>query len=299
MDLDQLRYFQCVAETGNFTEAATRLNLSQSALSRSIQRLEEEFGQPFFERKPRSVELTDAGVLFQRSATQILRIVEDTQAEITDDGETGKIRVGAIPTIAPYFLPDLLKQFSDAFPRSHLIVHESTTEELLKKIKQGEIDIAILAEPVTEKYVEVRRLFAEELVLLLPPGHRLCEKKRIRLSDIEDEPFVMLDEAHCLSDNITTFCREQSVWPVAVENANQLATVQELVSLSHGVSMIPEMARRLDQCDRRVYRSLGKPRPSRTIVAVTNPYRFHSRLFAEFQAKLVGYSKTFAARPST
>ncbi|MCC9656389.1 LysR family transcriptional regulator [Rhodopirellula halodulae] len=293
MDIDQLKYFQSVAETKSFTEAAARMNLSQPALSRSIQRLEEEFGQPFFERKPRCVELTDAGLLFQRSATQILRIVEDAKAEISDDGETGKIRVGAIPTIAPYFLPDLLRQFSDEFPRSHLIVHENTTDELLKRIKQGEIDLAILAEPITEKYVEVKPLLEEELYLLLPPQHALCEKKQIRLEDVEEESFVMLDEAHCLSENIHSFCRQRSILPVAVERANQLATVQELVSLSHGISMIPAMARRLDRSKRRVYRSFTKPRPSRTLICVTNPYRFQSRLFREFRERLCSYARSF------
>jgi LysR family hydrogen peroxide-inducible transcriptional activator len=294
MDLDQLKYFQCVAETRSFTEAAGRMNLSQPALSRSIQRLEEEFGQPFFERKPRSVELTDAGLLFQRSAMQILRIVEDTRAEITDDGETGKIRVGAIPTIAPYFLPDLLKQFSDAFPRSQLVVHENTTDELIKCLKQGEVDIAILAEPISEKYVRVEPLFEEELLLLLPSNHRLCEQEQITLRDVEDEPFVMLDEAHCLSENITSFCRQRSIFPVAVERANQLATVQELVSLAHGLSMIPEMTRRIDRSGRRIYRSFAPPRPTRTIVCVTNPYRFQSRLFRKFKQRLADYSAAFA-----
>lgn len=293
MDIDQLKYFQSVAETKSFTESATRMNLSQPALSRSIQRLEEEFGQPFFERKPRSVELTDAGLLFQRSATQILRILEDTRAEITDDGETGKIRIGAIPTIAPYFLPNLLKQFSNAFPRSQLIVHENTTDELLKRIKQGEIDLAILAEPISEKYVEVKPLMEEELCLLLPPDHPLCDKERISMKDVEEEPFVMLDEAHCLSENIHSFCRQRSFLPVAVERANQLATVQELVSLSHGISMIPDMARRLDRSKRRVYKSFVSPRPTRRIVCVTNPYRFQSRLFAEFRDRLCEYSKNF------
>jgi LysR family hydrogen peroxide-inducible transcriptional activator len=293
MDFDQLRYFQAVAETRSFTEAALRMNLSQPALSRSIQRLEDEFGQPFFARKPRAAELTEAGVLFQRSAAQILRILEDTRAEICDDGESGRVRVGAIPTIAPYFLPDLLKQFSDAFPRATLAVHENTTDELLKRIKQAELDLAILAEPITEKYVQVERLFEEELWLLLPLGHRLAERKWIRLEDVEEEPFVMLDEAHCLSENITSFCRQRSIVPLAVERASQLTTVQELVALSHGISMIPEMAKRLDRSKRRLYRRYVQPRPTRTVVCVTNPYRFQSRLFGEFQERLRQYAAGF------
>jgi len=290
MEVDQLRYFLRVAGRSNFTRAAEDLGISQPALSRSIQKLEEELGQPVFERKARSVSLTEAGVLLQSRAQQVLTIIEDTKAEITDDGQSGRVRVGAIPTIAPYFLPNLLRQFSSEFPNSSLIVQENTTDSLLKSCTQGEIDLAILALPVPTKYLEVEELFEEELLLVLPPEHPLVEKLKIRLSDVEPLPFVLLDEAHCLSDNIVSFCRQRSFQPVAVERTSQLTMVQELVSLSHGVSMIPAMARVLDQSDRRVYRSLTGRKPTRKIAVVWNPYRFQSRLQRAFRERLRHYS---------
>ena len=283
MELSQLRYFLQVAERGNFTRAAEDLMISQPALSRSIQKLEEELGQPVFERKTRSLSLTDAGTLLQARARHVLSILDDTKAEITDDGRSGRIRVGAIPTIAPYFLPEVLRRFANEFPKATLIVQENTTDLLLKSCTQGEIDLAILALPVPAKYLEVEELFEEELFLVLPPGHPLADKPRIRPSDVEPFPFVLLDEAHCLSGNIVSFCRERAFQPVAVERTSQLAMVQELVSLSHGVSMIPAMARRLDQSDRRVYRSLSRPKPMRTIAVAWNPYRFQSRLLKVFR----------------
>ncbi len=290
MELDQLRYFLHIAERGNFTRAAEDSGVSQPALSRSIQKLEEELGQPVFERKTRSVSLTEAGVLLQSRAQQVLTILEDTKAEITDDGESGRIRIGAIPTIAPYFLPDLLRQFSSEFPNATIIVQENTTEVLLKSCTQGEIDLAILAMPVPAKYLEVEELFEEELLLVLPSDHPLVEKPKIRLSDVEPLPFILLNEAHCLSDNIVTFCRQRSIQPVAVERTSQLTMVQELVSLSHGVSMIPAMARVLDQSDRRVYRSLTGRKPTRKIAVVWHPYRFQSRLLEGFRERLRRYS---------
>ena len=290
MEVDQLRYFLRVAGRSNFTRAAEDLGISQPALSRSIQKLEEELGQPVFERKARSVSLTEAGVLLQSRAQQVLTIIEDTKAEITDDGQSGRVRVGAIPTIAPYFLPNLLRQFSSEFPNSSLIVQENTTDSLLKSCTQGEIDLAILALPVPTKYLEVEELFEEELLLVLPPEHPLVEKLKIRLSDVEPLPFVLLDEAHCLSDNIVSFCRQRSFQPVAVERTSQLTMVQELVSLSHGVSMIPAMARVLDQSDRRVYRSLTGRKPARKIAVVWNPYRFQSRLLEAFRDRLRRYA---------
>ncbi|MEZ5949539.1 MAG: LysR family transcriptional regulator [Planctomycetaceae bacterium] len=286
MELDQLRYFLSVAEHQNFTRAAEGLGISQPALSRSIQKLEEELGQPVFERKTRSVSLTDAGTLLQARAQQVLTILEDTKAEITDDGHSGRVRVGAIPTIAPYFLPEVLQQFSREFPRATLVVQENTTDNLLKSCTQGEIDLAILAVPVPARYLEVEELFEEELLLVLPPDHPLVDKDKIRLQDVEPYPFVLLDEAHCLSDNIVSFCRQRSFHPVAVERASQLAMVQELVSLSHGVSMIPAMARQLDLSNRRVYRSFTGKKPTRTIAVVWNPYRFQSRLIKAFRERL-------------
>lgn len=286
MELDQLRYFLQVATRGNFTRAAEDLLISQSALSRSIQKLEEELGQPVFERKTRSIALTDAGTLLQARAQQVFSILEDTRAEITDDGQSGCVRVGAIPTIAPYFLPEVLREFSTAYPAATLIVQENTTDKLLKSCTQGEIDLAILALPLSAKYLEHEALFDEELLLVLPPDHQLAAKPKIRLRDIESLPFVLLDEAHCLSDNIVAFCRQRSFQPVAVERTSQLAMVQELVSLAHGVSMIPAMARRRDESDRRIYRSLTSPKPMRTVVVAWNPYRFQSRLQKAFQGHL-------------
>jgi LysR family hydrogen peroxide-inducible transcriptional activator len=286
MELDQLRYFLRVAERGSFTRAAEDLMISQPALSRSIQKLEEELGQPVFERKTRSISLTDAGTLLQARVQQVLSILEHTKAEITDDGKSGRIRVGAIPTIAPYFLPEALIRFSAAFPKATIVVQENTTDALLKSCTQGEIDLAIVALPIPVKYLEVDELFEEELLLVLPLDHPLADKPKIRLSDVEPFPFVLLDEAHCLSDNIVSFCRQRSFQPVAVERTSQLAMVQELVSLSHGVSMIPAMAQRRDQSDRRVYRSLTNPKPMRTIAVVWNPYRFESRLLKAFREHL-------------
>lgn len=286
MEFDQLRYFLRVAERQNFTRAAEDLAISQPALSRSIQKLEEELGQPVLERKTRLVALTEAGLLLQSRARQVLTILEDTKAEITDDGESGCVRVGAIPTVAPFFLPRILQSFSEEFPKASVVVQEHTTDVLLKCCAQSEIDLAILALPVTAKHLEVEELFEEELLLVLPPDHPLTRKEKIRLGDIEPYPFVLLDEAHCLSDNIVSFCRQRAFQPVAVERTSQLAMVQELVSLSHGVSMIPAMARRIDQSDRRVYRSLSGRKPIRKVAVVWNPYRFQSRIVQAFRQRL-------------
>ncbi len=286
MELDQLRYFLQIVESKNFTRAAESLAISQPALSRSMQRLEEELGIPLLVRRTRVVELTEAGRLFRSRAAQILSIVDATKTQLSDDGKTGRIRLGAIPTIAPYFLPAFLKSFSLQFPQAVCEVHEDTTKNLIHQCSQGEIELAVLALPISDKHLEVLELFDEELLLALPVGHPLTQKNQIRVKDIENLPFVMLAEPHCLSDNILSFCRHRSFQPVVVGRTNQLAMVQELVSLSHGISMVPRMAQRIDRSKTRVYRSLSGTSPKRTVGVVWDPYRYQSRLVNAFITSL-------------
>ncbi len=276
-EFQQLEQFVAVARAKNFTRAADELNLSQSALSRSIQKLEEQLGQPLFERKPREVVLTDLGELLLERSKEILKLVEDTFSALSEASLHGRIRLGAIPTIAPYFLPGLLRSFAERHPDVSIVVQEDTTANLVQRCSHGEIDLAILALPVIAKHLETEALFDEELLLVVPAGHPLESSDEITPGTVEGFPFVMLNEAHCLSENIASYCRRQSVQPVIVERISQLTTVQELVALGHGISIVPAMAQRLDGSDRRVYRSFGGDRPTRTVTMVWNPYRYQSK----------------------
>lgn len=286
-----LEYFVALARTKNFTRAAAELNLSQSALSRAIQKLEEHLGQPLFERKPRDVTLTEFGELLLERAKQILKLVEDTFTELSEAGKRGRIRLGTIPTIAPYFLPGLLSSFAKARPDISVMVQEDTTENLIKRCGQGEIDLAILALPVIAKHLEVEPMLDEELLLVIPNGHPLATAKSITMAAAEPFPFVMLNEAHCLSENIASFCRRKSAQPVIVERTSQLATVQELVTLNHGVSIVPEMARRIDNSEQRQYRSFSGEKPVRTIAMMWNAYRFQSQAVKALMDHVRMYSK--------
>lgn len=277
IELHLLEQFVAVAREKNFTRAAAELNLSQSALSRAIQKLEDQLGHPLFERHPREVILTDQGELLLARAKEILQLVEDTFAELAAASRCGRIRLGAIPTIAPYFLPTLLGDFAEKHPEISVVVQEDTTDELVKRCHHGEIDLAILALPVIARQLEVEPLFEEELLLVTPAGHPLARAKKITAAAVDDYPFVMLNEAHCLSENIASFCRKQSVQPVTVERTSQLATVQELVALDHGVSIVPEMARRLDSSKRRVYRAFSGEKPARTLAMMWNPSRYETK----------------------
>jgi LysR family hydrogen peroxide-inducible transcriptional activator len=299
MELNQLRYFLKVAERANFTHAAEELRMTQPALSRSIAKLEEDLGQPLFDRKSRTVALTDAGRLFTVRAEQIVMLVDDALLELTDREDFGRIRVGAIPTIAPFFLPMVLREFRDRSPEVSVVAFEETTDKLLHRCRQGEVDVAILAAPVDAKYLQIEVLFEEELLVVLPKGHPLAKHKSISLAQLRDYPFVLLDETHCLSGDILSFCRQQAFQPVAVQHTSQLATVEELVALGHGLSLIPRMARNLDSSDRRVYRSIASPTPTRTIVLAWNPYRFQSRRVERFKECVRCNSRQWRKRNST
>ncbi|GIX03556.1 MAG: hyalin [Planctomycetaceae bacterium] len=287
MDLVELRYFVKVAHTGNLSRAGKDLGVSQPALSRAILRLEEELGQPLLERQTRGVMLTDAGQKLLRRAEQILALVDDTRAELVDDGQTGRLRLGAIPTIAPYLLPEVIRRFRQQAPLAQVLVREETTDKLLHRLKQGEIDLALMAAPISAQYLDVQPLFEEELKLVLPAQHPLSTREPITLSMLEQETFVLLEETHCLTGAIVAFCHQRAFQPLMVEHTSQLMTVQELVGLGHGISFIPYMAYERDHDPQRVYRSVAAPQPKRQVVMVWNPYRFQSRLLVRFRECLL------------
>lgn len=290
MEIQQLRMFLKVAEHGSFTKAARECGVSQPAISQQVARLESGLGRPLFERQGRQVALTEAGELLRRRALQIVSLVEDTARLLCDDGETGKVVVSAIPTVAPYLMPGLLDAFHEEHPRARVEVNEEVTEVILRRCAMGEIDVGVLAMPTSRGYLRFESLFEEELLLVTSADHELVGRDRVDLDDLRELPFVLLDEAHCLSDDIRGFCRRRLFQPVTTGRVSQLATVQELVAQDFGVSLIPEMAVPADPPGRLRFRPLDGEKPTRTITACWNPDRYQSRLMLSFLETLKGYA---------
>ena len=286
MEIHQLRYFAKVAEIGNFTRAAEACFVSQPSLSQQIAKLEEELGQPLFERLGRGVRLTEAGRKLRERASQILLLLDEAKAAITDEPDSGRLVVAAIPTIAPYFLPPVLTQFASACPRARIEVAEETTAHILEMLAHGDADLAVLALPLRGENLHVETLFTEELLAVLPAGHALIGKANLSLRDLAGEPFVLLHEAHCLTGTAMSFCRREGIAPTGTARIQQLATIQELVRLGHGVSLVPAMAARADTHAGRVYRSLSGDKPTRTVALAWNRMRYQSKLFSRFAAAL-------------
>jgi len=282
MDLGQLRYFSKIVEHRSFTRAAQDCSVSQPALSQQIAKLEKELGQPLFERQGRSIRLTPAGQVLQTRAEKILQLVDDAKRQITDDGQTGRICVSAIPTIAPYLLPKLLSTVGSQFPDASFVIGEDTTETLLKRCSNGDVDVGILALPASAKYLTIEPFFEEELLLALPADHPLCSRSRISAKDIASEAFILLGDTHCLVDAIESFCNQKNFQPVTTSRIEQLTTIKNLVALGHGVTFVPKMATLDDLGGQIVYRSLCGDKPTRKVAICWNPYRYQSQLLSNF-----------------
>ena len=280
--MHQLRYFAKVADLENVTRAAEACHVSQPSLSQQIAKLERELGQPLFERLGRGVRLTEAGKMFKRYSDQILSLTEDARTRVTDDRDSGRITLAAIPTIAPYYLPGVLTRFAKEAPRVQVEIVEETTANILRLLAEGAIDLAILALPIQAEHVYTKTLFTEELFAVLPSGHPLTKKPRVGLKDLVLEPFVVLNEAHCLTGATMSFCARHSASPVITARSHQLLTVLELVRLGQGVSLIPAMAVPKGRDAGREYRSLAGDKPSRTIALAWNRMRYQTQIFKRF-----------------
>ncbi len=284
MEMHQLRYVVAVARAGNFSRAAEQCHVSQPSLSQQIIKLEEELGERLFDRMKREAKLTPHGEAFLPRALKILEEVDLAKREAVDAQELlrGRLVVGVLPTIAPYLLPGLLVAFAKKFPGVEIVVHEDTTAHLLKLAQACEIDFALASRPIQNERMEIKDLFTEELRLALPHGHRLTRKRSVRLADLEQEPFIVMKEGHCLGDQVLNFCERRDLKPTVTFRSAQLETIQALVCSGVGISLVPAMAARSERADLPEYRSLVGPKPERKIVAVWPKERPIGRAASEF-----------------
>ncbi len=266
MQIHQLRYFCAVARTGSFTRAAQQEHLAQPSLSQQIRKLEDELGTRLFDRLGRSVRLTQPGEAFLPRAEAIIRQLADAKIEIQemDGAERGRLVIGAIPTIAPYFLPSCLASFAQTFPRVQISVVEEVTTELLNRVHQGAIDLALLALPVPATHCVSRELFRERLYVVIPQNHRLAASAHVHLAQIANDPFLLLKEGHCFRENTLAACGRARMQPNVVFESGQFTTILAMVAAGTGVSVVPEMAvekregcRFLPLADEGSYRRVG------------------------------------------
>lgn len=269
MEVHQLRYVVAVARAGSFSRAARDCHVSQPSLSQQIRKLESELGEPLFERDRRRTRLTPSGERFVVRAARILDELAEAEREAreTCDVARGTVTVGALPTIAPYLLPDVVRDFATRFPGVQLVIHEETTDSLAQLAAAHEIDFAIASLPVLGGQFEVEHLFDEELLLAIPRGHPLEKKESIRVRDLETAQFVLMKEGHCLGDQALSFCQRGGITPRIVSRSAQIETIRRLVNAGLGLSLVPKMAILEKAPGQPLYRSLAGTRPHRSVIA--------------------------------
>jgi len=284
MEMHQLRYVVAVARTRNFSRAAEKCHVSQPSLSQQIQKLEDELGERLFDRMKRAVKLTPQGETFLPRAMRILEEADAAKREASDARSLlrGTMTVGVLPTIAPYLLPDAISSFTKKFPGVQIVVQEDTTARLLKLALACEIDFALASRPIRDGRLEVRELFSEELLLALPPGHPLIRKRTVSANDLAGERLIVMQEGHCLGDQVLRFCDRHDLHHHISFRSAQLETIQSLVLAGLGISLIPAMAAQRDRNRVSDYRSLHPPKPSRQIIALWPKQRPPGRAASEF-----------------
>lgn len=285
MEVHQLRYFLAIAESGSFTAAARRCNVTQPSLSQQIRRLEDLLGLPLFDRLPRGAALTEAGRSLLPRARRILAEIDDAAGSISSELETGKGRlvVGSIPTMAPYLLPAMVPRFLRRYPDCELTLVEDLTERLVEKLIDHTIDMAILSSPVDNEAIALSVLGRERLLVVAHRDHELVAgADSLTAASIDGQPAVVLDELHCLGGQLEAFCTRRSLNRRIVCRSTQLATILQLVGLDLGISFIPEMCARADRSAMRKYVPLSDGGPEREIAVARHSTRTPSRLAYAF-----------------
>lgn len=244
MEIHQLRYFCAVAKTGSFTRAAQREHLAQPSLSQQVKKLEDELGTRLFDRLGRTVRLTSFGEAFLPRAEAILRQLADAKQEIEEMSgtERGKLVIGSIPTVAPYFLPTCLATFNRKFPQIRVTVVEEFTTDLLDRLEGGALDLALLALPVAGSNFLSQEVLCERLYVVVPRDHRLANQTKVHLKQVEKDPFLLLKEGHCFRDNTLSACGRARLDPNVVFESGQFTTILAMVAAGTGVSVVPQMA---------------------------------------------------------
>ena len=280
MEIHQLEYFVSVVETGSFSRAAERCNVAQPSLSQQIIKLEQEIGHPLFDRLGRKVVLTDFGERLLPRANVILGELHEIKAEILTEIQegSGTLRVGFIPTIAPFVLPRVIHRFSQEFPNASLEVHEGLTEELIQKIIDADLEVGITSLPINNKLIRTEELLTEPLLVASTPKYEIVSRASIQVKELDDFPFIALSEVHCLGEQIHSFCYQQHLELNIVCHTAQLTTVQNCVALGLGVSLVPKALAASDTSEKIIYRTISDITPQRKIAAATHIKRTPSFL---------------------
>ena len=274
MTLTELRYIVAVARERHFGHAAQSCFVSQPTLSVAIKKLEEELGVVLFERGPGEVSVTPVG---QRVVEQAQRVLEDAAhvkdiAQSSRDPLAGPLRLGAIYTIGPYLLPRLIPVLRKKAPTMQLLIQENYTHKLGEALKQGEVDVIVVALPFAEPGVATRAVYDEPFLVALPRGHPLERKKHISADELSRESLLLLGAGHCFRDQVLDLCSTVQRGPrgtlARTLEGGSLETIRQMVASGVGLTVLPSSAVHADERggDLIRFRPFTRPVPDRRVV---------------------------------
>lgn len=265
MNLRDLKYLVTLVDHGHFGKAADACFVSQPALSMQIKKLEETLGIALIERTNKTFLLTPTGQLIAEQARAILSQVDTMHdiAKLAKDPFSGELRLGVIPTLAPYLLPHIVPGFVKLFPKLTIFLIEQQTATLLQTMKQGKLDAAILALPIAEENIRCEALFDEEFMLAVPTSHALSKRKSIKSSDLEDNILLLLEDGHCLREQALAVCHYARASESKSFQATSLETLRHMVASGVGITLMPKLSCQTNEGI--TYVPFSTPKPSRTV----------------------------------
>jgi DNA-binding transcriptional LysR family regulator len=291
MDWNQLEYFRAVAQTGHVTQASKNLMISQSALSRSIAKLEEELGFVLFDRCGKNIILNSNGHIFLQHVERAIQEIKVGRQIIEDSirADTGNISLAFLRSLGVNIVPVLLGKFRKLFPQIHFKLYENSSTFLLEQLTAGEIDLCLCPAIKTNESLEWAFLFTEELFVAVPRNHKFAAHSRIHLQEIANEPIITLKPAYGLRILLDRFFKEVGIEPKITFEGEEIMTLAGLVESELGVAIIPHIAG-LDQLNI-VLLPISTPKCYRTIGIAWNKKRITSHAVQKFKNFVIEYFK--------
>jgi LysR family hydrogen peroxide-inducible transcriptional activator len=274
LSLRQLEYVVAVADTLGFRKAAERCHVSQPSLSAQIGQVEALLGVRLFERDKRRVLLTAAGVDLAERARRVLSEVNDLidAAQRLSDPFSGTLRIGVIPTVAPYLLPEAIPRLGKRYPRLRLLIREDKTAKLVRDLRDGDLDAGILALESDLGDLAHAVIATDPFVLAAPPDHPSVRKKRVQAADLERAPVLLLDDGHCFRTQALALCTKTGA-QVHDFRAGSLSTLAQMAAQGCGVTLLPSLAVPVEnRAGQLAIREFTAPVPHRTVVLAWRPH---------------------------
>jgi len=290
MELQQLRYFVAVADSGKFTTAARDLHVAQPSISKQVRKLEDELGAVLLERRRTGVVLTDAGAILLPWAKRMLADLDGARSEVAGLAtlERGRLSVGATPSLSTVLLPRVLAAFHAEHPGITLSVVEAGSRDLVERLAAGELDLALVILPVPrEELFETTPLIREELVLAVAKTHPLARRKTVRVGDLRGVPLVMFRDGYDLRSATITACEQAGFHPTFAVEGAEMDGVLRMAAAGVGVAVVPRMV--VERGGPLVAVRLSQPTLSRSVGVAFRRDRHHSRAADAFVTLLRGF----------